>query len=162
MRILISLAFILCCFCALPGEQTLALIKPNAVEGDHIGEILSLYEKGGLKIAALKMTRLSPKEAGSFYQAHKDKPFYLELTRFMSSGPIVAIVLEGDNAVLKNRELMGATDPKEAKEGTIRAKFGKSLGENAVHGSDSHIAAEEEIHFFFKPGEVFKRTSPGT
>lgn len=148
--------FLSCCF-SLAGEQTLAIIKPNAVKEHHIGEILGIYEKNGLSIAALKMTKLSPEDAGRFYHIHKGKPFFAELTKFMSSGPIVAVVLEGDNAVMRNREIMGATNPKEAKEGTIRAKFGKSIGENGIHGSDSPMSAVEEIYFFFKPDEIYNR-----
>ncbi len=157
MKYLSCLIVFLSCSFGLAAEQTLAIIKPNAVKAHHIGEILDIYEKNGLSIAALKMTKVSPEDAGCFYHIHKEKPFFTELTKFMSSGPIVAVVLEGDNAVMKNREIMGATNPKEAKEGTIRAKFGKSIGENSIHGSDSPMSAVEEIHFFFKPDEIYNR-----
>lgn len=136
-------------------EQTLAIIKPDAVAGNHIGEILSRYEKNGLHIAALKMTRLNKQKAEAFYAVHKDRPFYKELTTFMSSGPIVVMVLDGENGVAKNRELIGATNPKEAAKGTIRADFAKSIGENAIHGSDSLENAKTEIAFFFPTGEIF-------
>lgn len=140
---------------ALSAEQTLAIIKPDAVKEDHIGDILSIYEKNGLKIVGLKMIRMTPTQAGKFYEIHKDRPFYKELTQFMSSGPVVAVVLEGKYAISKNRELMGATDPHKAVQGTIRSLYGSSVGENAVHGSDSNVAAKEEIHFFFTPQEIY-------
>ncbi len=139
---------------AQQSERTLALIKPNAVKAHHIGEIIALYEKGGLKISALKMTLLSKQQAANFYHVHADRPFFQPLIQFMSSGPIVAIVLEGPNAVSRNREIMGATDPNKAAPGTIRAQFGISITENAVHGSDSLESAEQEIAFFFSPGEI--------
>lgn len=138
----------------LGAEQTLALIKPDAVKSGHMGEIVSRYEKSGLRIAALKMTRLSKEQASAFYAAHKERSFYPELVTFMSSGAIVALVLEGDNAIQKNRQLMGDTDPKKAAPGTLRADFGQSKGQNAVHGSDSLEAAKTEIAFFFNPAEI--------
>lgn len=149
--------------CSLHGaetssqEQTLAMIKPDAVAKNHVGEIIALYEKNGLHVAALKMTKLSKEDAGKFYAVHKDRPFYEELTTFMSTGPVVAIVLEGPEAIVKNREIMGATDPQKASLGTIRSLFAESVTKNAVHGSDSPGAAAEEIAFFFKPDEVYSK-----
>lgn len=142
------------CF-SLQAEQTLAVIKPDAVKDRHIGGILELYEKNGLNIVGLKMVKLTPEQAGKFYAVHKERPFYPELVQFFSSGPIVAIVLEGDNAIERNRALMGATDPAKANEGTIRRRFAQSLSKNAIHGSDSPEAAKTEISFFFKPNELF-------
>lgn len=136
-------------------ERTLSMIKPDAVAGNHIGEIVSRFEKNGLRIAAIKKDKLSKEEAEQFYIAHKDRPFYKDLVTFMSSGPIVAIVLEGPNAVAKNRELMGATDPKKAAKGTLRADFAKDVQMNAVHGSDSPEAAKNEINFFFDEEEIY-------
>lgn len=136
-------------------EQTLSIIKPDAVSKHHIGEIISRFEKNGLKIAALKMVKLSQEEAAQFYKAHEGKPFFLDLTKFISSGPIVAMVLEGKNAVAENRRLMGATDPKKAEAGTLRKDFAASMSQNAVHGSDSIDSAKEEIPFFFKPSEIY-------
>jgi nucleoside-diphosphate kinase len=130
-------------------EQTLAIIKPDAVEGQHVGEILARYEQEGFKIKSAKMVQLSQEEAMKFYEVHKERPFYRDLTAYMSSGPIVALVLEADGAVLKNRELMGSTNPEQAKEGTLRKAFGQSLQRNAVHGSDSCENAQNEIAFFF-------------
>lgn len=136
-------------------QQTLSIIKPDAVEGHHIGDIIARFEKAGLHVAAIKMVRLTEEEAGQFYAVHKDKPFYKDLTVYMSSGPVVPIVLEGNDAIAMNRQLMGATDPKAAATGTIRADFAQSKSINAVHGSDSPEAAKEEIAFFFKPNEIF-------
>ncbi len=130
-------------------ERTLSIIKPDGVEKGVIGEILSTFERNSLKIIALKMLKLSKEEAEKFYQVHKDKPFFQELVEYMTSGPVVVSVLEGENAVAKNRELMGATDPKQAAEGTIRARFGEHIGRNVVHGSDSLETAKKEVHFFF-------------
>jgi len=138
-------------------ELTLSIIKPDAVKENHIGEILSLFEKNGLRIAAIKMMRLDKERAKKFYAVHKSRPFYEELTTFMSSGPVIAIVLEGENAVAKNRELMGSTNPKEAAPGTLRALYAKSTGENAVHGSDSLENARHEIAFLFAGDEIFPR-----
>lgn len=135
-------------------QQTLSIIKPDAVAANHIGEIISRFEKAGLRIAALKMELLSKEKAEQFYAVHKERPFYADLTTFMSSGPIVAIVLEGDNAVAKNREIMGATDPSKAAKGTLRADFAQSVTKNAVHGSDAPETAKEEISFFFQPNEI--------
>ena len=140
---------------ALQGEQTLSIIKPDAVANHHIGDIISRFEKNNLKVAALKMTKIDKKQAESFYAIHNDKPFYNELVEFMSSGPVVIMVLDGDNAVSKNRELMGATDPKKAAANTIRKDFAESMSKNAVHGSDSLENAKTEIDFFFKPSELY-------
>jgi nucleoside-diphosphate kinase len=136
-------------------ERTLAMIKPNAIKAQHIGEIIALYEAEGLKVSALKMTLLSEEQAANFYHIHQERPFFPMLVQFMSSGPIVAIVLEGPDAVVRNREIMGATDPLKAVAGTIRARYGISITENAVHGSDSIESAESEIAFFFSPNEIF-------
>ncbi len=135
-------------------ERTLSIIKPDAVKKQVIGKILDRFESNGLKIAAMKKLQLSKEEAQKFYEVHKDRPFYADLVDFMISGPVVVSVLEGDNAVLKNRELMGATNPKEAKPGTIRADFAQSIDANAVHGSDSLENAKIEIDFFFKDSEL--------
>jgi nucleoside-diphosphate kinase len=138
-------------------EQTLAIIKPDAVSANHIGEILMRYEKAGLKIVAAKMVHLSPEQAQVFYAVHKHRPFFQELVSFMSSGPILVLVLEGEDAVAKHRTLMGATNPKDAAPGTIRADFAKSIEKNAVHGSDSLDTSKMEIAFFFKTGDIFSR-----
>ncbi len=135
-------------------EQTLSIIKPDAVKKGVIGKIIDRFESNGLRIAAMKKLQLSKKEAGDFYAVHKERPFFGELVEFMTSGPIVAMVLEGENAVAKNRELMGATDPKEATPGTIRADFAESIDANAVHGSDSIENARTEISFFFAKREI--------
>lgn len=137
-------------------EKTLSIIKPDAVEDNNIGEIISRFEDAGLKIAAIKMVRLSDKQAGDFYAVHKDRPFYKDLVTFMSSGPVVVMVLEGPDAVAKNRALMGATDPKKAAEGTLRADFAESVQRNAVHGSDSPESAATEIQFFFQPSDILR------
>lgn len=147
--LLFSLLF-LPCF----GEQTLSIIKPDAVQGQHIGEIITRFEKNGLKVAGLKMVKLTPKKAGAFYKEHEGKPFFDELTQFMTSGPIVVMVLSGEDAVAKNRKLMGATNPSKAEDGTLRKDFALSVTKNAVHGSDSKESAEREIQFFFLPEEV--------
>ena len=132
-------------------EKTLSIIKPDAVEKNVIGEIYTRFEKKGLKIVAAKMVSLTTEEAESFYREHKERPFFNDLVKFMTSGPVMVQVLEGENAVLENRNLMGATDPQEAKIGTIRADFAASIDANAVHGSDSIETARREINFFF-PG----------
>ncbi len=136
-------------------EQTLSIIKPDAVAKGVIGKILDRFESNGLRIAATKKLQLSKEQAGEFYAVHKERPFYGELVEFMTSGPVVVTVLEGENAVLKNRELMGATNPKEAEAGTIRADFADSIDANAVHGSDSLENAKNEIAFFFAKSEIF-------
>ncbi|MDR0378549.1 MAG: nucleoside-diphosphate kinase [Candidatus Accumulibacter sp.] len=130
-------------------ERTLSIIKPDAVAKNVIGEIYSRFESGGLKIVAAKMVWLSAQEAGQFYAVHKERPFYGELVEFMTSGPVMVQVLEGENAIARNRELMGATDPKKAAPGTIRADFAESIDANAVHGSDGPETAQTEIAFFF-------------
>ena len=135
-------------------QQTLSIIKPDAVKKGVIGKIIDRFESNGLRIAAAKKLRLSVEDAGKFYEIHKDRPFYKDLIEFMTSGPVVVMVLEGDDAVAKNRELMGATDPKKADKGTIRADFADSIDANAVHGSDSLENAKIEIAFFFAKREI--------
>ncbi|UFH58913.1 nucleoside-diphosphate kinase [Sulfurovum mangrovi] len=135
-------------------ERTLSIIKPDAVAKNVVGQILSRFEEAGLRIAATKKTRLSRVDAEAFYAVHKERPFFGELVEFMISGPVVVSVLEGENAMAKNRDLMGATDPKEAAAGTIRADFADSIDANAVHGSDSLENAEIEINFFFAQREI--------
>ena len=130
-------------------ERTLSIIKPDAVRAGNIGAILSRLEAGGLRICAMRMQTLSRGQAEAFYAIHRERPFFQELVEFMTSGAIVAQVLEGENAVARNRELMGATNPKEAEPGTIRADFAESIEANAVHGSDSAENARTEIQFFF-------------
>lgn len=139
-------------------ERTLSIIKPDAVGGNHIGEIYSRFEKAGLKIVGAKMLHLDDEKAGGFYAEHKERPFYNDLKSFMTSGPVLVSVLEGEDAVAKNREIMGATNPKEAAEGTIRKDFASSIDENAVHGSDSTTSAAREIDYFFGKDEVHNRT----
>lgn len=138
-------------------EQTLSILKPDAVEDNHIGEIIARFEKSGLKIIAAKMKHLTKEEAQGFYAVHAHRPFFQELVSFMISGPVLIMVLEGTQAIARNRDLMGATNPKEAKPGTIRADFAQSIDKNAVHGSDSAETARTEIAFFFKPQEIFSR-----
>ncbi|AKX45690.1 nucleoside diphosphate kinase [Thiopseudomonas alkaliphila] len=130
-------------------QRTFSIIKPDAVAKNVIGEITTRFEKAGLRVVASKMVQLSEREAGGFYAEHKERPFYGDLVKFMTSGPVIVQVLEGENAIAKNRELMGATNPKEAEAGTIRADFAESIDENAVHGSDSEASAAREIAFFF-------------
>jgi len=138
-------------------ERTISIIKPDAVAKNVIGEIYSRFEKAGLKIVAAKMMQLSEEKAGEFYAVHKERPFYGELIAFMTSGPVMVQVLEGDDAIAKNREVMGATNPKEAAAGTIRADFAESIDENAVHGSDGRDTAKAEIAFFFSENELCPR-----
>jgi nucleoside-diphosphate kinase len=135
-------------------EQTLSIIKPDAVAKNVIGKIIDRFESNGLCVVAIKKVQLSRADAEAFYAVHKDRPFFGELVEFMVSGPVVVSVLEGENAVAKNRELMGATDPKEAAPGTIRADFAESIDANAVHGSDSPENAAIEIAFFFAKREI--------
>lgn len=135
-------------------EKTLSIIKPDAVKKGIIGKILDRFESNGLRIAAMKKVQLSKEQAEAFYAVHKERPFFKDLVEFMISGPVVVSVLEGEGAVLKNRDLMGATNPKEAKPGTIRADFAESIDANAVHGSDSLENAKIEIEFFFKSNEI--------
>ncbi len=138
-------------------ERTLSIIKPDAVGKNVIGEIVSRFEKGGLKVVAMKMLQLDENSAGDFYAEHKGKGFFNDLMEFMTSGPVIVQVLEGDNAIARNRELMGATNPAQAAPGTIRADFAKSIDANAVHGSDSPASAEREISYFFKAEEICPR-----
>lgn len=135
-------------------EQTLSIIKPDATKKCVIGKIIDRFESNGLRIAAAKKVQLSVEDAKKFYEVHASRPFYNDLVEFMTSGPVVVMVLEGENAVLKNRELMGATNPKEAAPGTIRADFAESIDANAVHGSDSLENAKIEIAFFFASREI--------
>lgn len=139
----------------MSGNRTFTMIKPTAVSKDYIGPIMNHIAEGEFRIAAAKMTKMSKEEAGRFYAIHKDRPFFDKLTSFMSSGPIIAMVLEKENAVESYRNFIGATNPAEAKEGTIRNQFGTNLGENAIHGSDSDENAEKEIRFFFTDREIF-------
>lgn len=139
-------------------ERTFSIIKPDAVAGNHIGEIYARFEKAGLKIVAAKMLHLSRDQAEGFYTVHRERPFFNELVEFMISGPVMVQVLEGEGAILRNREVMGATNPQEADPGTIRADFATSIDENAVHGSDGQDTAAAEIAFFFTEKEIFDRT----
>ena len=138
-------------------ERTFSIIKPNAVSKSVMGEIITRFEKQGLKVAAAKFTKLTREKAEGFYIEHKDRPFFQSLVHFMTSGPVMLMVLEGENAVLLNREIMGATDPSKAAPGTIRKDFADSIEANAAHGSDSPKSAEREIADFFDKGEIFKR-----
>ena len=135
-------------------EHTFSIIKPNAVKKNAMGTIISIFEENSLKIAAAKLTILSREKCEEFYAEHKERPFFPELVDFMTSGPVMLMVLAGENAVAKNRKVMGATNPAEAEEGTIRKQFGDSMGENAVHGSDSPASAEREIALFFEKSEI--------
>jgi len=135
-------------------QRTLSIIKPDAVAKNVIGKIVDRFESNGLKIAAMKKIKLSDEVAAGFYAEHKERGFFKDLVSFMTSGPVVVMVLEGDNAIAKNRDLMGATNPKEAAAGTIRADFAESIDANAVHGSDSEAAAAREISFFFSQIEI--------
>lgn len=135
-------------------EQTFSIIKPNAMKKNAIGDIVSMFEANGLKIAAAKITVLTADKAGEFYAEHKARPFFGELVSFMTSGPVMLMCLQGEGAVLKNREIIGATDPKKANAGTIRSKFGDNVGENAVHGSDSVESAARELALFFEKHEI--------
>jgi len=139
----------------MPVERTLSIIKPDAVSKNVIGEIINRFEKAGLRVVGAKMAHLSRSDAEGFYAVHKHRPFFGELVGFMISGPVLIMVLEGPNAVAKNRELMGATDPQKAEPGTIRADFANSIEKNAVHGSDSLDTAKVEVAYFFKPQELF-------
>lgn len=139
-------------------ERTISIIKPDAVGKNVIGQIYARFEEAGLKIIAAKMMHLSQEQAEGFYAVHKDRPFFGELVAFMTSGPVMVQVLEGENAVVANRTVMGATNPAEADKGTIRADFAETIDENAVHGSDSLENAEIEINYFFTPDEICPRT----
>ena len=138
-------------------ERTLSIVKPNAVEDNNIGNIVARFEKEGLRIAAAKLTRLSKEKAEGFYIEHKERPFFGSLVSFMTSGPVLLMALEGENAIARNREIMGATNPAEADEGTLRKLYAKSLEANAVHGSDSKASAEREIAYFFDKNDVCDR-----
>ncbi len=135
-------------------EQTLSIIKPDAVAKNIIGKIYSRFEKAGLKVVAAKLVQLDDKSAGGFYAEHEGRPFYNDLIEFMTSGPVMVSVLQGEGAVMLNRELMGATNPAEAEEGTIRADFAQSIDANAVHGSDSTTSAAREVAYFFNEDEI--------
>jgi nucleoside-diphosphate kinase len=138
-------------------ERTLSIIKPDAVAKNVIGEINARFEKAGLQIVAMKMVQLDDEKAGGFYAEHKERPFFKDLVGFMTSGPVVVQVLEGEGAVLKNRDLMGATNPQEAEAGTIRADFAETIDANAVHGSDSTESAAREVAYFFGDDEICAR-----
>ncbi|WP_018868603.1 MULTISPECIES: nucleoside-diphosphate kinase [unclassified Thioalkalivibrio] len=142
----------------MAAERTLSIIKPDAVAKNVIGEIYSRFEKAGLKIVAARMMQLSREQAEGFYDVHKERPFFNDLVEFMISGPVIVQVLEGEDAIAKNREIMGATNPKEAAPGTIRADFATSIDENAVHGSDAAETAAREIEFFFGNDGICPRT----
>jgi nucleoside-diphosphate kinase len=141
----------------VPVERTLSIIKPDAVAKDVIGEIYSRFEQAGLKITAAKMKHLTRDEAEEFYAVHRERPFFAALVEFMTSGPVMIQVLEGENAISRNRKLMGATNPSEAAPGTIRADFAQSIDANAVHGSDAQDTAETEIACFFSAADVYSR-----
>ena len=138
-------------------ERTLSIVKPDAVAKNIIGKIYSRFESNGLTVVAAKMMQMDEAKAGGFYAEHKERPFFGELVEFMTSGPVMVQVLEGENAVLKNREIMGATNPADADEGTIRKDFADSMGRNAVHGSDAVASAEREIAYFFDASELCAR-----
>lgn len=138
-------------------ERTLSIIKPDAVAKNVIGEIIARFEKAGLNIVGAKLMQLSEEKAGGFYAEHKERPFFGDLVGFMTSGPVVVQILEGENAIAKNRDLMGATNPAEADAGTIRADYAETIDANAVHGSDSPASAEREIAYFFEAGEICPR-----
>lgn len=138
-------------------EQTLSIIKPDAVEQNQIGNIIEYFERDGLSVVGAKMLHLTEDQAKKFYEVHKERPFYKELVDFMISGPVVVMVLEGEDAIARNRKIMGHTDPAKAQEGTVRADFATSIERNAVHGSDSKENAKIEVAFFFKSNEIFSR-----
>lgn len=138
-------------------EKTFSIIKPNAVEDNNIGNIIARFEKEGLRIAAAKLVQLSKEKAEGFYIEHKERPFFGSLVSFMTSGPVLLMVLEGEKAVERNREIMGATNPAQAADNTIRKLYAKSIEANAVHGSDSAASAEREINYFFDKNEVINR-----
>ena len=135
-------------------ERTLSIVKPDGVAKGVIGEVVRRFEQAGIKICAMKMVRLTPEQAGRFYEVHKERPFYSSLTEFMTSGPIVAMVLSGENVIQRNRELMGATNPNDAAPGTIRRDFASDVEKNIVHGSDGPETAAQEIKFFFNDLEI--------
>jgi len=141
----------------MAAERTLAIIKPDAVAKNVIGQITARFEGAGLKIVAVRMMQLSERQAEGFYAVHRERPFFRDLVKFMVSGPVVVQILEGENAIAKNRDLMGATDPKKAAKGTIRADFAASIDANAIHGSDSADTARTEIGYFFSSLEIHSR-----
>ena len=141
----------------MAAEQTLSIIKPDAVKKNAIGKIIERFEAAGLRVVAARMMHLSRAEAEGFYAVHRQRPFFRDLVEFMTSGPVLVQVLEGENAIAKNRELMGATDPRKAAKGTIRADFADSIDANAVHGSDAPETARMEVAYFFPASEVFSR-----
>ena len=138
-------------------EQTLSIIKPDAESQNQIGNIIEYFEREGLSVVAMKMVQLTPEQAKSFYAVHKERPFFSELVEFMTSGPVVIMVLEGEAAISRNRKIMGATDPEKASPGTVRADFATRIDRNAIHGSDSPETAKSEIAFFFKSSELHAR-----
>jgi nucleoside-diphosphate kinase len=142
----------------MPIERTLSIVKPDGVGRNLIGEIIHRFEKVGLRVVAARMMQLSPREAEGFYAVHRERPFFKDLVKFMTSGPVLVQVLEGEDAIAKNREVMGATDPKKAAPGTIRADLAKSIDENVVHGSDAPDTAAREIAYFFREIELCPRT----
>ena len=139
-------------------ERTLSIVKPDGVKGNHIGEVYRRFERAGLSIIAARMLHLSQREAEGFYAVHSERPFFKDLVKFMTSGPVLVQVLEGEGAIAKNRDVMGATDPKKAAPGTIRADLAKTIDENVVHGSDAPDTAAREIAYFFREIEVCPRT----
>jgi nucleoside-diphosphate kinase len=139
-------------------ERTLSIVKPDGVAGNLIGDVYRRFETAGLRIIAARMLRLTQQQAELFYQVHRERPFYRDLVRYMSSGPVIAQVLEGEGSIAKNREIMGATDPKQAAPGTIRADLARSIEQNVVHGSDSATTAAGEIAFFFSATEICPRS----
>lgn len=142
-------------------QRTLSIIKPDAVSKTVIGQIYNRFEQAGLRVVGAKMMQLSQEQAEAFYGVHRERPFFADLVNFMTAGPVMVQVLEGDNAILRNREIMGATNPAEAAPGTIRADFAESIDANAVHGSDAEETARQEIEFFFKPEEIVEYTYQG-
>ena len=138
-------------------ERTLSIVKPDGVKANHIGEVYRRFEQAGLSIIAARMLQLSQREAEGFYAVHRERPFFRDLVHYMSSGPVVVQVLEGENAIARNREIMGATDPKKAAPGTIRADLASSIEQNVVHGSDAADTAAREIDYFFSTTELFPR-----
>jgi nucleoside-diphosphate kinase len=142
----------------VPVERTLSIIKPDAVSANVIGEIYTRFERAGLRIIAARMLQLDREQAEGFYAVHNDRPFFKDLVEFMISGPVIVQVLEGEDAIRMNRKVMGATNPKDAAPGTIRADFAKTIDENAVHGSDGPATAQAEIAYFFTPADIHRRT----
>ncbi|MCL2625251.1 MAG: nucleoside-diphosphate kinase [Cystobacterineae bacterium] len=142
-------------------ERTLSIIKPDAVAKNIIGKIVSRFESQGLHVVAMRMQKLSARDAEGFYAEHKERSFFADLVKYMTSGPVVLMVLEGENAIAKNREIMGATDPKKAAEGTLRRDFAESIEANVVHGSDSPSSASVEVAYFFRQSEIVKKCCGG-